>query len=51
MPDVFLPRLVELWRAGRFPIDRIMSFYDFDQIEQAAEDAEQGAVVKPVVRM
>jgi hypothetical protein len=28
-----------------------MRFYDFDQIEQAARDAEAGVVVKPVLRM
>ena len=28
-----------------------MTFYDFDQIDQAAHDAESGAVIKPVLRM
>ena len=28
-----------------------MTFYDFDQIEQAAHDAEEGVVIKPVLRM
>jgi aryl-alcohol dehydrogenase len=51
VPDVFVPRLIELWRQGRFPIDRIMSYYDFADINQAADDAEQGRVVKPVLRM
>ena len=49
--DVFVPPLLELWSAGRFPVERIISFYDFDQIQKAAEDAEQGVVVKPVLRM
>ena len=51
VPDLFLPVLIELWRQGRFPIDRIMTHYDFDQIDQAARDAEEGKVVKPVLRM
>jgi aryl-alcohol dehydrogenase len=51
VPSVFLPRLVELWRQGRFPVDRLMTFYDFDQINEAAAAAEAGAVVKPVLRM
>jgi aryl-alcohol dehydrogenase len=51
VPDLFLPRLVELWEQGRFPVDRMMTFYDFDQIEQAARDAESGKVVKAVLRM
>ena len=51
VPNVFLPRLVELWKQGRFPVERFMTFYDFDQIEQAARDAEEGRVVKSVLRM
>ena len=50
VPSVFLPRLIELWRQGRFPVERFMTFYDFDQIERAARDAEAGEVIKPVLR-
>jgi aryl-alcohol dehydrogenase len=51
VPDVFLGVLIELWRQGRFPVDRIMTHYSFDEIERAARDAEEGRVVKPVLRM
>jgi aryl-alcohol dehydrogenase len=51
VPDVFLPRLIELWQQGRFPVDRIMTHYDFDEIDEAAHDAEEGRVIKPVLRM
>ena len=51
VPQLFLPKLVGLWEQNRFPIEQIMTFYDFDQIEQAAADAEAGRVVKPVLRM
>jgi aryl-alcohol dehydrogenase len=51
VPDVFLPRLIELWRQGRFPVDRIMTHYSFSEIDRAARDAEEGKVVKPVLRM
>jgi aryl-alcohol dehydrogenase len=51
VPDVFLPRLIELWRQGRFPVERIMTHYGFEEIDQAARDAEEGKVVKPVLRM
>jgi len=50
-PDVFIPRLIELHRAGRFPFDRLIAFYPFDAINQAVADAEAGRVIKPVVRM
>lgn len=51
VPDVFLPRLIGLWRQGRFPVDRLMTYYGFEEIDRAAHDAEEGVVVKPVLRM
>jgi len=51
IPSQFVPRIVDLWRRGEFPVDRITTTYDFDQIDRAAHDAESGAVVKPVIRM
>ena len=51
VPGVFLPRLFDFWRRGQFPVDRFMTFYDFDQIDQAAHDAESGRTVKAVLRM
>jgi aryl-alcohol dehydrogenase len=51
IPELFLPQLFELWRAGRFPVDRFMVDYDFDQINEAAHDAEKGETIKPVLRM
>ena len=51
IPAHFLPRLFSFWQDGRFPVERMMTFYDFDQIDQAAHDAESGAVIKPVLRM
>jgi aryl-alcohol dehydrogenase len=51
VPDVFLPRLIELWRQGRFPAERLITEYDFDRIDEAARDAEEGKVIKPVLRV
>lgn len=51
VPDVFIPRLLELYVQGRFPFDRLVEYYDLDGINQAAEDSENGVVIKPVLRM
>jgi aryl-alcohol dehydrogenase len=51
VPQVFIPQLIDLWRAGRFPVDRLVRTYDFDDINQAADDALAGEVVKPVLRI
>jgi aryl-alcohol dehydrogenase len=50
-PDQFIPHLVDLFAAGRFPIDRLVRLYDFADINQAAADAAAGATIKPVLRM
>ncbi len=51
VPDVFVPQLLELHAQGRFPFDRLVTFYDFDDIERAAADTESGVAVKPILRM
>jgi aryl-alcohol dehydrogenase len=51
VPELFIPTLLELWRLGRFPVDRMMVSYDFDQINEAVHDAEEGTTIKPVLRM
>ncbi len=50
-PHVFIPKLVEMYRQGRFPFDRLVEFYEFSEINRAVEDSEQGRVVKAVLRM
>lgn len=50
-PERFLPQLIALHRAQRFPIDRLQRQYAFEQINQAAADAASGAVIKPVLVM
>jgi len=50
IPDIFIPRLTELYKQGRYPFDRMIRFYPLDQINQAAEDSERGKVLKAVLR-
>ena len=50
VPDVFIPRLVELYKQGRFPFDKLITFYKLEDINKAVEDTEQGKVIKAVLR-
>lgn len=50
-PQQFIPDLVELYRQGKFPFDELVTYYDFEDIEQAVEDSESGDTIKPVLRM
>lgn len=49
VPQDFIPRLVTLWKQGRFPFDAMVRTYRLDQINDAFADSASGAVIKPVV--
>ncbi|MFZ0448512.1 MAG: NAD(P)-dependent alcohol dehydrogenase [Desulfatiglandaceae bacterium] len=51
VPDLFIPKLIELYKQGRFPFDRMITFYPFEEINKAVEEMEKGLVVKPVLRL
>ncbi len=50
VPEIFIPQLVELYLQGRFPFDRLITFYNLADINDAVRDMEEGKVVKPVLR-
>lgn len=49
VPNILIPHLVELFKAGRFPIDKLIRFYPLAEINQAVADAEEGTTIKPVL--
>jgi aryl-alcohol dehydrogenase len=50
IPDIFIPRLIDLYLQGRFPFNKMITFYPFQEINKAAKDMEEGRVLKPVLR-
>lgn len=50
-PDTFIPTLIDMYASGRFPFDKMVKFYPFEQINQAVADSESGRTIKPIVRM
>ncbi|UIP00449.1 NAD(P)-dependent alcohol dehydrogenase [Halobaculum sp. CBA1158] len=50
-PTEFIPDLIELYRQGKFPFDELVTYYDFEEIEQAVADSESGETIKPVLRV
>ncbi|WP_159501377.1 NAD(P)-dependent alcohol dehydrogenase [Microbacterium sp. 18062] len=49
VPQLFIPELIALHRAGDFPFDRLIKTYAFDDINTAFADSESGEALKPVV--
>ena len=48
VPQLFIPRLLELWRAGQFPVEALVSTFAAAELNDAMRAMKLGQVVKPV---
>ncbi len=51
VPQEFIPLLVDHIVAGRFPVEKMITFYPLAEINRAAEESAAGRTIKPVLRM
>ena len=51
VPQEFIPLLADHIARGRFPIERLITYYDLADINQAASDSAAGRTIKPVLRL
>lgn len=51
VPQEFLPLLVDHIMAGRFPVEKMITYYDLIDINNAADESAAGKTIKPVLRM
>ncbi|MNG39488.1 Aryl-alcohol dehydrogenase [compost metagenome] len=51
LPELFINQLIDYWRQGRLPVEKLLRFYDFKDINQAVHDAHDGSAIKPIIRM
>jgi aryl-alcohol dehydrogenase len=49
--DITIRALIELHREGRFPFDRLITWFPLEQVNEAMEAAYSGEVLKPVLDM
>lgn len=50
-PRRFIPRLIDHYRAGELPLEKLVRIYPFAEIERAFAASSDGSVVKPVLVM
>jgi aryl-alcohol dehydrogenase len=50
-PQLAIPMLIEFYRQGRLPFDRLLRFYPFEHIAEAFRDMEHGIAIKPVLEI
>jgi Zn-dependent alcohol dehydrogenase len=48
-PQTFVPKMLALHAAGKFPFDRLITEFPFAQINEAMLATERGEVIKPVL--
>ncbi len=51
VPKEFIPKLVDLVVEGKFPIEKMITFYELADINLAAQESSSGKTIKPVLRM
>ena len=51
IPRVFIPQLIAYYKAGQFPFDKLVKFYEFEDINQAFADSASGVTIKPVLKI
>jgi Zn-dependent alcohol dehydrogenase len=49
VPRTFIPRLIDLYRNGQLPVDRLVTTFPMEQINDAIMATRQGEVVKAVL--
>ncbi|KRB75069.1 alcohol dehydrogenase [Nocardioides sp. Root190] len=49
VPGEFIPRMLDLYREGRFPFDQLITTYPFAEINNALEDVHHAKVTKAVL--
>ena len=48
-PRQLIPQLIAHQQAGEFPIEKLVTYYALDDIEEAVASSERGETVKPVL--
>jgi aryl-alcohol dehydrogenase len=49
-PKVFIPEIMDHYLKGRFPFDKLITYYDFEQINEAVRDTHSGKAIKAVLK-
>ena len=45
----FIPEMVDLYRSGKFPLAKMVKFYQSERINEAIKDSVNGSTIKPII--
>ncbi|KAJ5679643.1 Polyketide synthase enoylreductase [Penicillium macrosclerotiorum] len=49
-PSTLLPQLIDWYKQGKFPVDKLVEVYDLTSLDRALDDLRTGKVIKPVIK-
>lgn len=49
VPQLAIPQLIQFHKDGKFPFEKLVKFYKFNEINQAAADSNSGQTIKPIL--
>lgn len=49
IPKLFIPQLIEYYKAAKFPFDKLIKRYPFEKLHEAIDDMKSGKTIKPVI--
>lgn len=49
VPRDMIPKLFGMWKDGRFPFDKLLAEFRFEDMEEAIREMKKGNVIKPVL--
>lgn len=45
----YIPQMIQWWREGKFPVEKLVKFFSFEEYEEALKVMGRGDVVKPIM--
>ena len=51
VPALFVHQLIAFWKAGKLPVEKLIRYYDFAEINEAIAASKDGSAVKPILRL
>ncbi|WP_077212285.1 NAD(P)-dependent alcohol dehydrogenase [Bacillus dakarensis] len=49
VPQLAIPTMIQYYKEGKFPFDKLVKFYKFKDINQATADSNSGQTIKPIL--
>lgn len=49
VPREMIPKLLDMWRNGRFPFDQLLTEFHFEEMDKALGKLKEGSVIKPLL--